>query len=236
MKTKYTIIIGLQGGDESEVLESVLGLFLGKISDEGGPIYITAAGFPSSSNWQGYIAEAHSLDIRDITSIRDEDVGVYVVSHGAGNNVGGLAAAQLADLIKRLGFRAIRKLCLVACSAGKSLGDAEGVQSEINQSYIGKLCRELHPLTPMVAGYTGFITVANPNYTGRIGVPEPGGDWRWRRNHGAAASGKKLIRNPVKRGRVTVMTPDARSSIKVIAQSRDGHNVQLVGLDQWHDA
>lgn len=237
MKTRYTIVIGLQGGDESEVIDSMVGLFLGKIHDEGGPIYVSIAGFPSSSNWRSYIATEHSLDKRDIQSIEGGDVGVYIVSHGSGNNVGGLSAAHLAALIQELGFTAIRKLCLVACNTGNSLKSAaeEGVQTDINQSYIGSLCRALYPMTPMIAGYAGFVTVAHPKYPGRIGVPTSSGGWQWKRDHGSAAAGKKLTKKAHKQGRVTVMTPEARSSIKVIAQSLDGHTVNLVGLDQWHD-
>ncbi len=237
MKTAYTIVIGLGGGDESEVIESMVGLFLGKIHGEGGPIFIDPTGFPSSSNWQNYIATKHALDKQDIESIESDDVGIYIVSHGSGNNVGGLCAADLAALILELGFRAVRKICLVACNVGNSLKATaeDDIQTGINQSYIGSLCQALHPLTPMVAGYAGFVTVAHPKYPGRIGVPAPGGGWQLKRGYGAQAPGRKLIKNPGKRGRITVMTPEVRQKLKVIAQSPDGQTVNLVGWDQWHD-
>jgi hypothetical protein len=77
---------------------------------------------PTSSNWKAYIDINEELK-NDRAAIpgfttKYKDIGMYVVSHGKTGSIGGLGGDSLAELIKELGFRSLRKVCVVSCFTG----------------------------------------------------------------------------------------------------------------------
>ncbi|MGO4841619.1 hypothetical protein AB4144_56100, partial [Rhizobiaceae sp. 2RAB30] len=68
-------------------------------------------------------------------------------------------------MVGELGFKALRKVCIVTCSSGPGLkSDLDDMS--IGQSVLGTFCGALagKQLTPMIAAYRGFVTVSNKEF------------------------------------------------------------------------
>jgi hypothetical protein len=100
----------------------------------------------------------------ELKKLKDDDnTGMYVFGHSEGawcDSASGCNAAQLAELIKKLNIRKIRKLCLIACSAAKEEKDKK--QDNLpqgNPSYLTRLCEALKTDGLKIPGWTDFVSV-----------------------------------------------------------------------------
>jgi hypothetical protein len=167
MKTSFTFTIKVKSGaggsltdvDEVESAAKAINKRYGVVNET----LLEDPALPSSSNWRSYIMNTPSLraDLQIIDNLTrySSDVGVYVISHGSTGTVACLNGELWAGLIKGLGFNNIRKLSFVTCYGASQKAKDGGVC----QSFIQSVCMKLAPeLTPMVAGYSEYVTVMVP--------------------------------------------------------------------------
>jgi hypothetical protein len=87
------------------------------------------------------------------------DVGVYILGNFCrlDGHLENYSATALAGMLQLVGFEEIRKLCLIACHAA-----AEAKGNVNKASFLDLLCKELLPLTPMIAGWDSYVDVMAP--------------------------------------------------------------------------
>ena len=196
---------------------------------------------PTSSNWKAYIDSDEELKKDRATipgfTIKYKDIGLYAVSHGKTGSIGGLGGDSLAELIKELGFRSLRKVCVVSCFTG---GEKIGAGVDLDQSFFGKFCTALAPdLTPMVAAYTGYVTVGFA--TAAVdGLYEQSGKKKIsvEEFERIKLNGSKIIRTKNGKGKnmaLNYANGAWKTKNKLIYQYKNG-TTSPVDLAQWHDA
>ena len=195
---------------------------------------------PTSSNWQEVIDKDDVLKwfkcgIPKYTALYP-NIGLFVVSHGATGQVGGLDGSNLAALIKEFGFQNLRKISVVACTTG---GEKIGKTVTLDQSFFGKLCKGLAPgLTPMVAAYTGYMTIGSSksefkSLHSQNGKQEVAQD-EFKK---LMSKARKIVRTKQGMGKnMATCHADAawKAKQKVAYQYQNGA-VQRIDLATWHD-
>ncbi|MFC6486403.1 hypothetical protein [Nitratireductor sp. GCM10026969] len=110
-------------------------------------------------------------ELDDIKST--ERVGIYLVGNYDREDLvlETMMVEPVARMIKSMGLPKIDKLCLIACAAARV-----GVKSKENKKFpkhsqnanekcfIYNLCQNLAPLTPMIAGWDGYVEVSTPSH------------------------------------------------------------------------
>lgn len=194
---------------------------------------LTPPSTPSGSNWKEVISKSSTLSEMSQMIRKDTDadqnitggVGLYIVSHGSGSRIGGITGQQMADLIDILGFGQIRKICLVACNVA-----GEG------RAFAQDFCLALKPrLTPMVAAWSGFITVATGSET--IYKSQGNGTLQKSKDYEGKAPnpthrGHKLQK--FVKGKPRLVTTEARAALKIVYQYH-ASGVVTIDLAKWHD-
>ncbi len=254
MKTELVVVISvLAGGDLDEIDNGVAGL-IAKYGDRALGLRITSPSTPQSSQWKDYLST--DIELKEkcefIRNSKSTSIGAYIVSHGSGNTVGALIAENLAALIGEVGFPTLRKLSLIACNVSANIDAMQ--QPTIDNSYVGNLCRELatFKLTPMIASYRAYVTVAYPGMVTKIFESTKGNVHLKGQALEGALKGRKLqkfTRFHNNKGGVNLMgitgsikpkgegerTVTARDELKIVLKW-DGNNARIVPFDQWHDA
>ncbi len=173
MQVKKLFIIGIlcNGEDKDEIMGSAKALWnkYAAVGDKA-LIHVDASQMDRRGAFDERKIRAEIVHSQGSVSDADgeQNVGVYLVGHGydiAPAGVGNFNAQALADLIHWFEPQAIRKLCMVVCSAGRPEDRLEG-----NPSLLQKFCAALagHKLTPMIAGWERFVTVCRPGLGGTI--------------------------------------------------------------------
>jgi hypothetical protein len=235
MKAEHVIVIAVNTG---YLPEEIYGGAVA-LTNRYGAYYIdvdTPVALPSASQWQNYIETHGRLKIDrayvDMISGESKDVGVYVVAHGGGGMVAMLTGDQWALFIKELGFKNIRKLCIVSCNSAST-------SAKVQTCFIEKLCEALCPLTPMVAGWDGFVTVAEPGMPGPIhnslnaNNPRTAEYYSESESNQIKFNAQKLAKKKVI-APIATASPQLKDKLKVVYQWRDG-NLVTVPLTEWSD-
>jgi hypothetical protein len=102
-----------------------------------------------------------------------ERIGIYLIGNYSREDevLESMMVEPVAFLIKNLELPKIDKLCLVACGAarvGTSTKDNKKYltanQNANEKCFIYNLCQHLHPLTPMIAGWDGYVEVSTSSH------------------------------------------------------------------------
>jgi hypothetical protein len=246
MKTEFVFVVKLEcppatgtGAFDSSEVDGCVDALQERYS--AAVVSVPVPANPTSSNWKAYIDNDEELK-KDRAAIpgfttKYKDIGLYVVSHGKTGSIGGLGGDSLAELVKELGFRSLRKVCVVSCFTG---GEKIAAGVDLDQSFFGKFCTALAPdLTPMVAAYTGYVTVGfataavdglhEQNGKKKISVEE---------FEKIKLNGSKIIRTKNGQGKNMALNqanPAWKAKNKLVYQYKSG-TISSVDLAQWHDA
>jgi hypothetical protein len=246
MKVDMVYILRINGGGDLDEISNAVEGVLSKCGakDIGRLIVVDPPQLPNAGNWKTLFDTDEYLTAckQTISEYQGVNVGLYVVSHGSGAAIGGVNAEGVAALINELNFPHLRKICVVACNTANSLA-----QGEVSTSFLGEIASKIARLTPMIAGYKGWIT---PAYSGtkdaQIRVePQP--------LSGTHAKGAELervtqIRDQVRSKGSTLFRPTGlrgrvaplgfhlgeKSSVKFVVR-KVGDTVVAVQLAEWHD-
>ena len=167
MKTLFTFIVKLESWSTVDVDGEVDNCVeaLGQRYTASYTLTVPVPASPNTSSWESVIDKDPTLSracevIPEFTA-KYTDIGVFVVSHGCPGQVGGVNGSQLAKLLLKLNFTTLRKINVLACSTASG---------DLGEGFFKDLCTGLASgkLTPMVAAYTGAVTMAHPNKTKQL--------------------------------------------------------------------
>jgi hypothetical protein len=235
MKTLFTFIIKLESwstvdveGEVDNCVEALEQRYTASLT-----LTVPVPASPNTSSWESVIDKDPTLSracevIPEFTA-KYTDIGAFVVSHGCPGQVGGVTGSQLAKLFHKLNFSNLRKVNVLACSTGSG---------DLGVNFFTEFCTGLaaDKLTPMVAGYTGFVSMAHPKknkklctYNGKyfLSVDEL---------EKVFAEGRKVIASREK-GVSTQLgqcSAEQRAKNKKVYQYQ-GNTVVPVPLDKYHD-
>jgi hypothetical protein len=245
MKTLFTYVIQMEplvnGGVAED--EEVIACSEGLARRYSAPIVkIAALATPAASNWRQYIDQHGELrNFKKMTSELTElspDIGVYIVAHGGNGVVAGLRGNHVGELLKELGFHQIRKIAIVACFTANEKSITP------DQSFFGLICNALWPMTPIVAAYSGFVTVGDPgNKT--ITAKSVGAKHVSNRSstnitpdqfEQMKQRAQKAIRGSQNRPVLAKLNPEIKQKLKHAFKATGQNSIAPVPLDDWHDA
>jgi hypothetical protein len=241
MRTEHVVVIAVYSGLSlpPNGLDEVVGGACQLARRYGGyVIHLDTTAIPSASNWERYIGQDAriGIDTNYIASIsKSDDIGVYIVSHGGKGKVGNITAEQWAQLLVKMNFTKIRKLCVVACNSA---------QESVDGLFIRDLCSALAPygLAPKIAGWSGFVSIAFDDMVCNPQIKESATKSYKRKEQGIisderfrnmAANGQKYIkaRNYAS---MSSINGDSKEKIKVVYQW-DGSTPRVLSLTEWSD-
>jgi hypothetical protein len=167
MKTLFTFIIKLEAwstidvdGEVDNCVEALEQRYSASCT-----LTVPVPASPNTSSWEAVIDKDPTLSracevIPEFTA-KYTDIGVFVASHGCPGQVGGVTGSQLAKLLLKLNFSTLRKINVLACSTARG---------DLGTAFFTDLCTGLASgkLTPMVAAYTGFVSMAHPKKTKQL--------------------------------------------------------------------
>ena len=235
MKTLFTFIIKLESwstvdvdGEVDNCVEALERRYQASLT-----LTVSVPASPNTSSWESVIDKdpilSKACEVIPEFTAKYTDIGVFIVSHGCPGQVGGVKGIQLAKLLLKLNFTTLRKINVLACSAANG---------DLGYGFFSDLCTGLASakLTPMVAGYTGFVSMAHPkknkqlcSYNGKyvLSVEEL---------EKVFAEGRKVVASREK-GVSTQLgqcSPEQRAKNKKVYQYQ-GNSVVQVPLDKYHD-
>lgn len=181
---------------------------------------------------------------KDVQPPLDGTVGMYVYGHGSYQRqlLGNLKHDELAAVIAtKLGIGRLDKLCLLSCKLGQDT-PAPTPDAQPGYSYLRNLCASLasHGLTPKVAGWNDFITVA---YTGMASNHHPRKNKNTRetvevveKSWSSTTVGRKVAHGLTGQinSKPAFVNDEMRQAKKSYWTCVDG-NVTAIAYGDWHD-
>ena len=243
MRTEHVVVVAVDSGFSlpPNGLDEVVGGACQLARRYGGyVVQLDTTAIPSASNWERYIERDAriGIDMNYINSIgKSDDIGVYIVSHGGKGKVGNLTAEQWAQLLIKMNFTKIRKLCVVACNS--ALDSVDGL-------FIRDLCSALAPygLAPKIAGWNGFVSIAFDDMDSNPNIKESATKSYKRKGQGVisdaqfrnmTANGQKYIKDR-NYASMSSVKEDNKDKIKIVYQWDNASSTpRALSLTEWSD-